>query len=133
MAFFIDADGTQWYKTGDIVRQDDGGNYIYVSRRDRMIKRRGYRVELGEIEAALYRHESITEAAVLAVPDQNGDLSVKAFINWMGEDRPSIIKLKRFCVENLPGYMIPDSFSVQPVLPKTSTDKIDYQRLKEMD
>lgn len=133
VAFFIDADGTQWYKTGDIVRQDDGGNYIYVSRRDRMIKRRGYRVELGEIEAALYRHESITEAAVLAVPDQNGDLSVKAFINWMGEDRPSIIKLKRFCVENLPGYMIPDSFSVQPVLPKTSTDKIDYQRLKEMD
>ena len=133
VAFHTDAAGTQWYKTGDIVRQDDDGNYIYVSRRDRMIKRHGYRVELGEIEAALYRHESITEAAVVAIPDSDGGLIVKAFINWIGEDRPSIIKLKRFCVENLPAYMIPDRFSVQPELPKTSTDKIDYQRLKEME
>lgn len=133
IAFFTDAAGTKWYKTGDVVREDDAGDYIYVSRRDRMIKRHGYRVELGEIEAALYRHESITEAAVVAIPDQDGGLLVKAFINWTGEDRPSIIKLKRFCVENLPGYMIPDRFSPQPVLPKTSTDKIDYQRLKEME
>ena len=133
IAFFNDAAGVQWYRTGDIVRQDDDGNYIYISRRDRMIKRRGYRVELGEIEAALYRHESITEAAVIALPDQDGGPTVKAFINWLGEERPSIIKLKRFCIENLPAYMIPDRFSVQASLPKTSTDKIDYQRLKEMD
>jgi len=132
-AFHTDSAGTKWYKTGDVVRQEDDGDYIYISRRDRMIKRRGYRVELGEIEAALYRHDSITEAAALAIPDEDGGLMVKAFINWTGEDRPSIIKLKRFCVDNLPSYMIPDRFSVQPGLPKTSTDKIDYQRLKEMD
>lgn len=133
VAFFTDASGTKWYKTGDVVREDNNDDYIYVSRRDRMIKRHGYRVELGEIEAALYRHDSITEAAVVAIPDHDDGLSVKAFINWTGEERPSIIKLKRFCVENLPSYMIPDRFSVQPVLPKTSTDKIDYQRLKEME
>ena len=133
VAFHTDAAGTKWYKTGDIVRQEDDGDYIYISRRDRMIKRRGYRVELGEIESALYRHDSITEAAALAIPDEDGGLIVKAFINWTGEERASIIKLKRFCMENLPAYMIPDRFSVQPALPKTSTDKIDYQRLKEMD
>jgi amino acid adenylation domain-containing protein len=133
IAFFTDATGTKWYKTGDVVREDDDGFYIYISRRDRMIKRNGYRVELGEIEAALYRHDSITEAAVVAIPDQDGALSVKAFINWTGEGRPSVIKLKRFCVENLPAYMIPDRFSPQPELPKTSTDKIDYQKLKEME
>lgn len=133
VAFYSDANGRKWYKTGDVVREDDDGNYIYVSRRDRMIKRHGYRVELGEIEAALYRHESITEAAVVAIPDEDGGMTVKAFINWIGSERPSIIKLKRFSIENLPAYMIPDRFSVQPELPKTSTDKIDYQRLKEMD
>ena len=133
IAFHTDAAGTKWYKTGDIVREDEDGNYIYVSRRDRMIKRHGYRVELGEIESALYGHDSITEAAVVAIPDSDGGLVVKAFINWIGDDRPSIIKLKRFCIENLPAYMIPDRFSVQPELPKTSTDKIDYQRLKEME
>jgi amino acid adenylation domain-containing protein len=132
LAFFQDAHGVRWYKTGDIVRQDEQDDYIYVSRRDRMIKRRGYRVELGEIEAALYRHDSVTEAAVIALPDHNDGVCVTAFINWTGTERPSIIALKRFCVENLPAYMIPDRFSVQPSLPKTSTDKVDYQRLKEM-
>lgn len=131
-AFFKDAFGVRWYRTGDIVREDEQGDYIYLGRRDRMIKRRGYRVELGEIEAALYRHDSVSEAAVIALPDQNDGISITAFINWSGTERPSIIALKRFCVENLPAYMIPDRFSVQPSLPKTSTDKVDYQRLKEM-
>jgi len=40
--------------------------------------------------------------------------------------------LKRFCAENLPLYMVPDLFSFQEFLPKTSTDKVDYQRLKEL-
>ena len=47
----------------------DDGNYIYIGRRDRMVKRRGYRVELGEIEAGLYRHPAVKEAAVIALPD----------------------------------------------------------------
>jgi amino acid adenylation domain-containing protein len=131
-SFFKDADGVLWYKTGDIVREDAHGDYIYVGRRDRMIKRRGYRVELGEIEAALYRHDSITEAAVVALPDATDDVCVTAFINWNGNGPPSIIALKRFCIENLPAYMVPDRFSVQPSLPKTSTAKIDYQRLMEL-
>ena len=69
----------------------------------------------------------------MAIQNDDDGVNVKAFINWTGADRPSIIKLKRFCIDNLPAYMIPDRFSVQPSLPKTSTDKIDYQRLKEMD
>ncbi|MGH8223645.1 MAG: AMP-binding protein, partial [Woeseiaceae bacterium] len=132
VAFLVDAHKVRWYKTGDLVWQDDSGEYIYVGRRDRMVKRRGYRVELGEIEAALYRHEAITEAAVIATPDPQGELRVTAFFNWTGSDRPSIIKLKQFCMENLPAYMIPDRFSVQPSLPKTATDKVDYQRLKSL-
>ena len=56
--FLIDADGTRWYRTGDIVTEAADGSYTYRGRRDRMVKRRGYRVELGEIEAGLYRHAS---------------------------------------------------------------------------
>jgi len=131
-AFIADADGANWYRTGDIVREDDKDGFIYVSRRDRMVKRKGYRVELGEIESAFYRHPSITEAAVVALADEDGVL-IKAFLNWTGEDKPSMIKMKQFCMQNLPPYMIPDRFSFLPVLPKTSTDKIDYQTLKEME
>jgi amino acid adenylation domain-containing protein len=131
-AYLIDADGQRWYRTGDIVVQNEDGDYIYISRRDRMVKKRGYRVELGEIETALYRHPAIKEAAVIALTDEEKGVQVKAFISCGDQKRASIIELKKFCMERLPPYMVPDLFSFQDSLPKTSTDKIDYQRLNEM-
>lgn len=131
-AFLVDSRGMRWYKTGDIVIEASDGNYVFIGRRDRMVKRRGYRVELGEIEASLYRHPAIKEAAVIAVPDDASGSLIKAFVSCRDAQRPSLIALKRFCAEHLPLYMIPDLFSWQETLPKTSTDKIDYQRLQEM-
>ncbi len=131
-AFHQDASGRRWYKTGDIVVQTPDGDYTYLGRRDRMIKRRGYRVELGEIEAGLYRHPLIKEAAVIAVADEEAGNRVKAFLSCREIKRPSLIEMKRFCSQNLPLYMIPDKFVWCDALPKTSTDKVDYQRLKEM-
>jgi acyl-coenzyme A synthetase/AMP-(fatty) acid ligase len=132
-AFFRDEAGFAWYRTGDIVREEREGNYIFIGRRDRMVKRRGYRVELGEIEVALYRHPAITEAAVIAVPDEESGVLIKAFLSWSEGERGSLIQLKKFCAEQLPLYMVPDSFSFQRSLPKTLTDKMDYQKLKELD
>jgi len=131
-AFFVDADGTAWYRTGDVVWQSAENGYIFVGRRDRMVKRRGYRVELGEIEAALYRHPRVTEAAVTSVPDEENGVLIKAFVTLSNGSRPSLVEMKRFCTEQLPSYMIPDRFLFHDSLPKTSTDKIDYQRLKEL-
>ena len=124
--------GTRWYRTGDIVAMDDDGNYLYRGRRDRMVKRRGYRVELGEIEASLYRHPAILEAAAVAIPDADAGVRIRAFLSCRETKRPSLIELKRFCSENLPLYMAPDQFSWLDALPKTSTDKVDYQRLKDL-
>ncbi len=131
-AFFTDAAGERWYRTGDVVREQPDGNYIFLGRRDRMVKRRGYRVELGEIEAALYRHPAVAEAAVVALPDEESGVLIKAYLHTKGAQRLSIIELKRFCMEQLPPYMIPDRFEFLEALPKTSTDKIDYQRLQEV-
>ncbi|MCB1966764.1 MAG: AMP-binding protein, partial [Candidatus Accumulibacter sp.] len=128
--FFNANDGTAWYRTGDIVTEAEDGCYTYLGRRDRMVKRRGYRVELGEIEASLYRHAGIKEAAVIAFADELAGVSITAFLSSRADKRPSLIEIKRFCAENLPLYMIPDRFSWLDSLPKTSTDKIDYQRLK---
>jgi amino acid adenylation domain-containing protein len=128
-AFLIDEFGERWYRTGDIVIESNDGNYIFRGRRDRMVKRRGYRIELAEIEAGLYRHPAIKEAAVVAVRDQDSGVLIKAFLSCHNGQSPSLIELKRFCAEALPIYMVPDQFAVQDILPKTSTDKIDYQRL----
>jgi amino acid adenylation domain-containing protein len=129
--FLVDADGTRWYRTGDIVVAQPDGDYIYRGRRDRMVKRRGYRVELGEIEAGLYQHPLIKEAAVVALPDADAGVRVTAFLSSRDGTRASLIELKRFCAEKLPLYMIPDRFEWLDALPRTSTDKTDYQRLKE--
>jgi amino acid adenylation domain-containing protein len=132
-AFLRDRSGRHWYKTGDIAVEEAAENYIFIGRKDRMVKRRGFRVELGEIESALYGHPAIREAAAIATSDEEAGVRIKAFLGCREGKRPSIIELKRFCVEHLPAYMIPDVFSLHDSLPKTSTAKIDYQRLKEMD
>jgi acyl-coenzyme A synthetase/AMP-(fatty) acid ligase len=130
-AFMEAPPGVRWYRTGDLVTEAADGNYTYLGRRDRMVKRRGYRVELGEIEAGLYKHAAIKEAAVIALPDEEAGVRVRAFLSSRDESRPSLIAMKRFCAENLPLYMIPDDITWLSELPKTSTDKIDYQRLKD--
>jgi acyl-coenzyme A synthetase/AMP-(fatty) acid ligase len=130
-AFVIDDRGNRWYRTGDIVIEEPDGTMLYRGRRDRMIKRRGYRVELGEIEVCLYRHPDIREAAVIARAAEDG-VQIVAHLATKSGARISMIALKQFCAERLPLYMVPDSFHFLTELPKTSTDKVDYQRLKTL-
>lgn len=127
-AAFVTRDGVRWYNTGDVVRQDSHDGYRYVGRRDRMVKRRGYRIELGEIERALYAHPAVREAAAVAVADADAGTRIVAVIACEAT-QPSIVELKTFCGARIPAYMSPDRFAFRDALPKTSTDKIDYQSL----
>jgi L-proline---[L-prolyl-carrier protein] ligase len=130
---FLERDGHRWYNTGDVVREDAADGFIYLGRRDRMVKRRGYRIELGEIERALYRHESVREAAVIAVADEAAGVRILANMSLHeGKVRPSIIEMKGFSSRHVPSYMIPDAFVFLAALPRTSTDKVDYQALARL-
>ena len=129
-AFLIDAEGTPWYRTGDLVVNDGSGSYQFHGRRDRMVKKRGYRIELGEIESALYRHEGVDRAAVVAKADDSG-VSIAAFVAMKPSLKGSLIAMKRHCTLYLPHYMVPDSITFVSDLPTTSTNKVDYQRLKQ--
>lgn len=128
---FLHRDGRRWYNTGDVVRWRDGEGFIYLGRRDRMVKRRGYRIELGEIERALYRHPQVREAAVLALPDPESGVRIIACLSSSDPKPPSVIAMKTFCAQQLPVYMSPDRFVWLGQLPHTSTDKTDYQALKQ--
>jgi amino acid adenylation domain-containing protein len=131
-AFHQGLTGKSWYRTGDLVIESDDGNYTFLGRRDRMVKKRGYRIELGEIESCLYQMSELKEVGVIAVPDAEQGLKIKVFLSARGEKRPSIIALKAFCAQRLPVYMVPDLFVFQEALPRTSTDKVDYQALKAL-
>lgn len=127
---FIERYERRWYNTGDVVRFEPEAGYIYIGRRDRMVKRRGYRIELGEIEKALYCHEQLTEVAAIARSEPDG-VKILTYVASATQERPSIIQMKSFCADLLPSYMIPDRFIFCDRLPRTSTDKIDYQVLAQ--
>lgn len=129
-AFIAVNEGAAYYRTGDVVREEPDGNFRYLGRKDRMIKKRGFRVELGEIESCLYRHADVREAAVIALPDDVLGMKVHAHVACKDGKKLSLIALKTFCSQHIPVYMIPDVFSFHSTLPKTSTDKVDYQTLK---
>jgi len=128
-AFFRDEAGTRWYRTGDLVRRGEAGEFVFHGRRDRMVKRRGYRVELGEIEAALLRHRGLVEAAAVATSPGEGEVAITAFVARADAAPLSAVALKRHCAETLPSYMIPDRIVLVGALPKTSTEKVDYPEL----
>lgn len=118
------------YRTGDIVREEADGNYSYLGRRDGMIKSRGYRIEIGEIESALYSHAGVQEAAVVPIPDDEIGNLIKAFV--VVDEGVSLAELKAHCATSLPQYMLPHAFDFLDALPKTSTGKIDKQRLRKV-
>lgn len=128
-AAFRIRDAQRWYSTGDVVREDPEHGFIYIGRRDRMVKRRGYRIELDDIECALYRHERIREAAVVAASPSGAEVKIAAYLAAASEPRPDIVQMKMFCANQLPSYMNPDVFVFLEKLPRTSTNKVDYQSL----
>src|SRR5262249_55771976 len=95
------------YRTGDIVTFDDAGCYRLAGRRDRMIKSRGYRIELDEIEVRLYAHPGVREAAVVAVPDALIGSRIRAFVACADGAALDQRTLREHCLEKLPRYMVP--------------------------
>jgi amino acid adenylation domain-containing protein len=117
------------YCTGDWVTLDEKGDYLFVGRKDHMIKTRGYRVELGEIEAAMVAHSAVEEAVALAIPDEQIGNTIRAIVT-LGDSRSlTSPELKRHCAEKLPPYMIPEEIEFRDSLPRTGNGKIDRQRL----
>ncbi len=114
------------YRTGDLVEADEHGDLRFLGRRDAQIKSRGYRIELGEIERTLYELEGVSECAVLAIPDDLVTNRLKAVIAANGVSEREVVS---FCRDRLPRYMVPDEVEFLAALPRSSTGKIDRQRL----
>jgi acyl-CoA synthetase (AMP-forming)/AMP-acid ligase II len=96
-----------------------------------MVKIRGYRVELGEVEATLYRHPAIREAAVLPVPDELLGSRLRAVVTADGADNLTRENVLDHCRRWLPSYMVPDIVEFREALPRTSTGKVDRVGLAE--
>jgi amino acid adenylation domain-containing protein len=122
--------GDEPYRTGDIVRVEPTGDFVYVGRRDEMVKIRGHRVELGEVEAALLTHPEIEDAAVTAA-GFGIEARLVAFLAARGQP-PPLLELKGHCAGRLPRHMIIDSAIFLGELPRTRNGKVDRLALARM-
>jgi amino acid adenylation domain-containing protein len=117
--------GGRLYRTGDLVRWRPDGALDFLGRVDQQVKLRGFRVELGEIEAALASHPEVGEAAVV-VQGEGGDKRLAAF--WVGRTG-SEPDLRSFLAERLPPHMVPGSFVRLAALPLNTNGKVDRRAL----
>jgi amino acid adenylation domain-containing protein len=125
----LDGTGAPAYRTGDLVRRRPDGNLDFAGRRDHQVKTRGYRVELGEIEAALHRHPTVAEAVALAVPDDEVTNRLCAVVVFRPGASAPEGDLKDHCARILPRYMVPERIEARPDLPRTASGKVDRRAL----
>jgi amino acid adenylation domain-containing protein len=123
--------GERMYRTGDIGRWRPDGNLEFLGRRDGQVKVHGYRIECGEIEAALERLEVIRQAKVVA-REIAGARQLVAYLLPADESidlEAQADRIKSNLASNLPRYMIPTRYVAVSSFPVTSSGKIDSARL----
>ncbi len=116
-------------KTGDRVYQREDDVLVFQGRTDRMVKSRGYRIEPGEIEAAVAEHPSVAEAAVVSVKHLLRGTSLVGFVSLHDGAELSPGELSAYCREHLPPYMVPNQWAFLDLLPRTPHGKIDLKGL----
>ncbi|HEY2292550.1 MAG TPA: amino acid adenylation domain-containing protein, partial [Thermoanaerobaculia bacterium] len=120
--------GERLYRTGDLVRRRPDGVLEYLGRLDHQVKVRGFRVELGEIEAALARHPQVREAVVTARDDRDAGKRLVAYVTPRGL---AAAELRSFLRESLPDFMIPTAFVGLDALPLSASGKVDRKALPD--
>jgi amino acid adenylation domain-containing protein len=121
--------GTRMYRTGDLVRQGPDGNLEFLGRTDEQLKIQGYRVEPGEIVAAMTTASQVAQAAVAAHELDGGGHILVGYVVPAGGQDIDPAALHAHLATLLPGYMIPGQFMVAARLPLTASGKLDVSAL----
>ncbi|MEM7352170.1 MAG: amino acid adenylation domain-containing protein [Acidobacteriota bacterium] len=121
-----------FYRTGDLVRRTPEGELLFLGRKDRQVKVRGYRVELDEIERALAAHEAVAEAAVYPVRVDGPVEHLRAAVRLKPEGPIEPAELRAAIAHLLPAYAVPEKIEIRDALPRTASDKIDRRTLQQL-
>ncbi|MCA2657550.1 MAG: amino acid adenylation domain-containing protein [Microcystis sp. M049S2] len=117
------------YKTGDLARFLNDGNIEYLGRIDNQVKIRGFRIELGEIEAVLSQYSDVQTTAVIVREDTPGDKRLVAYVVLNPNSQATSGELRQFLTNQLPAYLVPNTFVILESLPLTPSGKCDRRSL----
>ncbi len=125
--------GARMYRTGDRVRWLASGELEYLGRIDFQVKVRGFRIEPGEVEAALREREEVAEAVVVALEEGEGSRRLVGYVVAARGRAADAAELRRHLRDRLPGYMVPGALVVLDALPLTASGKLDRRALPAPD
>jgi len=121
--------GSRLYRTGDRARYRAGGKLEFLGRIDQQVKLRGFRIEPGEIEAALCRHPAVGQAVVVVREDQPGERRLVAYVVGRDGQAPEPGELRAQLSARLPEPMVPSWIVVLESVPLTPNGKLDRKAL----
>ncbi|HUP43792.1 MAG TPA: AMP-binding protein, partial [Thermoanaerobaculia bacterium] len=124
--------GGRLYRTGDLGRFRPDGAVDFAGRADLQVQVRGFRVELGAVEAALADHPALAAVAVVAGTGPGGTRLAGYYVTAAGAEPPGSDALRRHLADRLPEYMIPAALALLPRLPRTPNGKLDRRALAEL-
>ncbi|HEX2269643.1 MAG TPA: amino acid adenylation domain-containing protein [Pyrinomonadaceae bacterium] len=125
--------GARLYRTGDMARRLANGDIEFLGRIDNQVKLRGFRVELGEIEAVLARHHGVSQCVVMARTTIGGDKRLVAYVIPARELSLTSAELRSYLQERMPEYMVPAAYVFLDEFPLTPNGKIARNELPEPD
>jgi D-alanine--poly(phosphoribitol) ligase subunit 1 len=126
-AFVRDRGNRTWYRTGDLVSDDDNIGLSFLGRRDHQVKVRGHRIEPSEVEQVL--RDVSGSPGVAVVPVFAADRRCVALVAFVAGTRVTMDELRRRCRSRVPDYMVPQRIVEMDALPLNSNGKVDYQQL----
>jgi long-chain acyl-CoA synthetase len=121
----------RWFYSGDIGYMDEEGYFHISDRKKDMIIAGGYNIYPADVEAVLYEHPKVKEAAVIGVPDEYRGESVKAFVVLKEGETATGEELIEFCRERMASYRVPRSIEFRDDLPKSIIGKVLRRELRE--
>lgn len=122
-------DPARFYRSGDLVKEDESGRIIYIGRKDQQVKIRGYRIELPEIELALLSIPEVKYAVVKVVENRKNGKTLVAYLEYRGNVSLSVSELRKTLVQRLPDFMVPEIFVRLEHFPQLPNGKIDRKSL----
>ncbi len=120
-----------FYRTGDLVRDRGDGNLLFLGRKDRLVKVRGYRVELDEVEAVLGALPGVAEVAAVDLRDDDDQVVIVAAVLPRQGATVEAEALRRGAARRLSAYAVPARIEIRSSLPRTGSGKIDRTTLKK--